>query len=178
MASANDVDYDETLSLHGSAAELCWHQGQPNKSQSLLDTIFDNARNATDKAHAWIIQSKLLGEAGNLQGALNALRTSLVELGLDCPANPTWEQYDEEYRKIKVVFQEKGVDEVVTSPLSSNTLISAIGRVMSEAISAAFWSDTLLVCTVFPHVLVSRLIWHDTVLSDVYPSHESSFELP
>lgn len=149
MASANDVDYDETLSLHVSAAELYWHQGQPDKSQSLLNAIFENARNATDKANAWIIQSKLLGEAGNIKGALNALKTSLAELGLDCPADPTWEQYDDEYHKLKALFQERGVKGIVTSPLSSKTVFSAVGRVMLEAISAAFWSDTLLVCVGF-----------------------------
>lgn len=143
------MDYNETLSLHGSAAELYWHQGQPAKSHRLLNVIFDNARNATDKAHAWIIQSKLLGEAGNIKGALNALRTSLVELGLDCPANPTLEQCDEEYRKIKVAFQQRGVEDIVKCSLSSETSLSSIGRVMLEAISAAFWSDTDLVCIHF-----------------------------
>ena len=142
---AQDVDYDETLSLHATAAELYWHQGQLTESQTLLDSIFAHAHKGPQKAHAWIIQSKLLGQTGNLTGALNALKTSLLELGLDLSTEPTWELCDDEYRKLKDDFQRKGLKEIIRRPLSSDPIVSSMGAVMLEAISAAFWSDSLVV---------------------------------
>ena len=141
----SDVDFDETLSLHANAAELYWHQGQLDESQKLLDKIFEHANNSVQKGRAWIIQSKLLGQNGNMTGALTALRTSLLEFGLNIPSNPTWELCDEDYRNLKNEIQRRGIADFVTRPLSSDSAVSLMGAVMLEAISAAFWCDSLIV---------------------------------
>ena len=142
---APDVDFEETLSCFMNAAELYWHQGHTSKAQNLLDAIFAHARTAAQKAPAWIIQSKLLGQSGNMQGALAALKTSLLELGLDFAAEPTWEVCDEEYGKLKGHFQALNQRDILQRPLSTSPRMSSMGAVMIEAISAALWSDSLLV---------------------------------
>ena len=162
---ARDVDYHETLRLHATAAELYWHQGQSAESQKLLDRIFAHAHEGSQKAHAWIIQSKLLGQSGNLTGALTALRTSLFELGLQFSTEPTWEVCDDEYCKLKEEFQRKGVREFIRRPLSSDPAVSSMGAVMLEAISAAFWSDSLLVG---PCELLNRHLVTLTLLAQLY----------
>ena len=150
-----DVDYNETLSLHANAAELYWHQGRLDESQKLLERIFEHANSGVQRARAWIVQSKLLGQRGNITGALVALRTSLLEdFGLDVPSDPTWELCDEEYRGLKNEVQRRGIAEYVRRPLSFEPAVSLMGAVMLEAISAAFWSDSLLVS-----YHVSQLDW-------------------
>ncbi|KAL9126028.1 MAG: hypothetical protein Q9217_004849 [Psora testacea] len=141
---AQDVDFDETLSLYTNAAELYWYQGQHTESQNLLNAIFANARTAAQKASAWIIQSKLLSGRGNIKGAFAALKTSLLELGLDIAAEPTWELCDEEYYKVKERYQQLNSKDIKERPLCSDPIVSSIGAVVIEAISAAFWSDSLL----------------------------------
>ena len=56
---AEDVFYDETLSVYTRAAELYAYQGQHSKAHRLIAATFDRARTGSDKAPAWILQSRL-----------------------------------------------------------------------------------------------------------------------
>ena len=141
-----DVFYEETLDLYTKAAELYWHQGRPLKAQDLLDSIFAGARPASDKSPAWILQSKVFAQAGNMQGALAALKTSLLELGLDVSATPTWQSCDQEYDKLSKRLRAADFPAIVSKSLSNDHNTTALGSVLIEAISAGFWSNRLLVC--------------------------------
>lgn len=70
--NAEDVSYTETLDSHNAAAELCWHQGRYAQAQQLLASIFDGARNAADKALAWIIQSRIQAQQGNVSASFTS----------------------------------------------------------------------------------------------------------
>ncbi len=143
---ARDVFYEETLSLYIKAATLYLHQGKPVDAQNLLDSTFAGAGTASDKAPAWILQSKRFAQAGNMAGAFTALKTSLLELGLDIAATPTWELCDKEYRELRDRLQTANFIDLVSKPLNTDPDIIAMGAVLIEATSAAFWTDTLLVC--------------------------------
>lgn len=69
---APDVYYEETLEIHTQAAEICWQQGRIDQAVSLLDSLFAHARNAADKAPAWIIKSRLHIQRGEGPAAFNA----------------------------------------------------------------------------------------------------------
>ena len=143
---APDAYYDETLSLYTKAAELYWHQDQVVEAQNLLDSIFAGARTASDKAPAWILQSKLFAQAGNMAGSFSSLKTSLLELGLDLPDTPTWESCDKEYHCIRGLVQEANFVDIINKGLDTNRNMVALGAVLIEATSAAFWSNSILVC--------------------------------
>ena len=143
---ARDAYYDETLSLYTKAAELYWHQDQVVKAQNLLDSIFAGARTASDKAPAWILQSKLFAQAGNMAGSFSSLKTSLLELGLDLADNPTWASCDEECRDLRKLVQEANFVDIVGKALDADRNMVALGAVLMEATSAAFWSNSILVC--------------------------------
>ena len=145
LEPAPDVFYAETLSIYRKTAELYWHQGRSVDAQDLLASIFSSARTAPDKAPAWILQSKLFAEKGNLQGAFTALKTSLLELGLDISATPTWESCDKDYNNLSMRLRAAGPGETLDKPLSSDNDIISLGSVLIEAISAGFWSNSLLV---------------------------------
>ena len=142
---ARDTYYDETLSLHTKAAELYWHQDQLVKAQNLLDSIFAGARSASDKAPAWILQSKLFAQAGNMAGSFSSLKTSLLELGLDLADNPTWAACDKGCQDLRKLVQDANFMDIVGKKLDADRNMVALGAVLMEATSAAFWSDSLLV---------------------------------
>lgn len=73
-----DVYYEETLNIYARAAELHWYQSQYPKAHSLLASIFEGARTASDKAPAWIILSRLYAHQGNTTAAFNAYVNSFL----------------------------------------------------------------------------------------------------
>ena len=143
---APDAYYEETLGFCTKAAELYWHQDQVVEAQNLLDSIFAGARTASDKAPAWILQSKLFAQAGNMAGSFSSLKASLLELGLDLPDDPTWESCDKEFNDIRERMQESDFGDIVSKALDANRNTAALGAVLIEATSAAFWSNSVLVC--------------------------------
>lgn len=154
---APDTYYEESLDVYTKAAELYWHQGKVVQAQNLLDSIFAGARTVSDKASAWILQSKLFAQAGNMDGAFSCLKTSLLELGLDVGVEPTWNLCDQECLEIRRRLQATEFSHLAGKPLNTDSNMIAMGRVLIEATSAAFWSNTLLVC--------SRLIFLKSWLS-------------
>ena len=141
-----DVDYKETLEIHTQAAELYWHLGELARSQDILDTIFANAREGISKVQAYILQSRVLMQEGSINGALSALKTPLRDLGLKFAFEPTWDICDNEYTILKKRLHQTSFEDLVRHPVSSDPEIKAMGAVLLEAISGAFWSDSLLVC--------------------------------
>lgn len=151
---ASDVFYEETLTLYTKTAELYWHQGRPVDAQNLLDTLFAGARSASDKAPAWILQSKLFAQSGNLAGASTALKTSLLELGLDIIATPSWESCDRDFSDLKKRLEGTEFKDIIAKPLSTDANTIAIGSVLVDAVSAGFWSDSVLVRYAFLFLMV------------------------
>ncbi len=145
---APDAYYDETLSLYTKAAELYWHQDRVVEAQNLLDSIFAGARTASDKAPAWILQSKLFAQAGNMAGSFSSLKTSLLELGLDISDSPTWASCDEDCQDLRKMVQKANFADITSKALDADCNMVALGAVLMEAISAAFWSNSILVCWV------------------------------
>lgn len=141
-----DAYYDETLNSYTKAAELYLHQDQVVKAQNLLDSIFAGARTASDKAPAWILQSKLFAQAGNMAGSFSSLKASLLELGLEFSDSPTWASCDRECHELRKMVQKADFTVITGKTLDPNRNMVALGAVLIEAMSAAFWSNSVLVC--------------------------------
>lgn len=67
-----DASYDETLSVYSRAAELYWYQDQDSEAHRLIAAIFRGGRSAADKAPAWILQSRLFAQRGDLAAAFQS----------------------------------------------------------------------------------------------------------
>ena len=143
-AHSQDAWYDETLSMYTETAGLYWHQGRFAEAQKTLDVIFANARSAADKSPAWILQSKLFAVGGNMSDSFISLKTSLIELGLKFSPEPSWEQCDEDFRNLCKSLENEDSSGLFEKSLSTDPNIIALGSVLVEAISSAFWSDSLL----------------------------------
>lgn len=143
-AHSQDAWYDETLAMYTEAAGLYWHQGRYVDAQRTIDVIFTHARTAAQKSPAWILQSKLFAQNGNMPDSFAALKTSLIELGLRFSAEPSWERCDEDFQKLREVLDNEDSGGLLEKPLSTDPNIIAIGSVLVEAVIQSFWSDSLL----------------------------------
>ena len=140
-----DVYYEETLEVHLRAAELYLYQDRLPEAAKLIASVFKHARDSVDKAPCWILSGRLYARTGNLPAAFDVLRTSLNELGLELKRETSWKSSDEEFRKLYEHMESLDVEELVQRPPSVDAKVLAMGSIMMEAMSAAFWSDALLV---------------------------------
>jgi len=143
--NAEDVSYDETLQLYLQAAECYLFMGHLSAANLLLQTIFDHARTALDKAPAWVLQSRIFAQSGNSQQALASLKQCLGALDIVLDDCPTMEKCDEQFERLSQKIQ--GMERAqVLSPASANDpMLSSIGAVLAETASAGWWTD----CVVF-----------------------------
>ncbi|CZR68471.1 related to histidine kinase tcsA protein [Phialocephala subalpina] len=141
---ADDVMYEETLAIYTSAAECYLYSGQYQEARRLLLEVSTNARTAVDKAPAWILQSRSFAQEGDSTSAFEALKNCLLALNVPVDESTSFPKCDAEFKRLCQEIQSVDANSLVkdTSPEEDSNL-SAIGAVLVEATSAAFWSDTL-----------------------------------
>ncbi|KAK4240242.1 hypothetical protein C8A03DRAFT_42196 [Achaetomium macrosporum] len=141
---AEDVSYDETLQLYLQAAECYLFMGHQSAAKVLLQTIFDHARNAFDKAPAWVLQSRIFAQDGDSEQALNALKQCLGALDVKLDDCPTLEKCDERFERLCEKIRTMARDHVLSPPSSKDFLLASVGAVLAETASAGWWSDCLM----------------------------------
>lgn len=138
-----DVYYEETLKIYVQSAEIFWYQGKSEDALTLLAETFAHAKTPACKTRSWILQSRLFAQRGDSLAAFTALKTSLIELGLELEET-TWEACDADYKKIVDHLKTLDFMELLQRPVSTDPDLIAMGTVLIEAMSAAFWTDALL----------------------------------
>ncbi|PQE31946.1 hypothetical protein CJF32_00001528 [Rutstroemia sp. NJR-2017a WRK4] len=138
-----DCYYDETLQLYTRAAECYLYMGQYQETQRLLATIFDYAKTAVDKSPAWVLQSRAFSQEGDSAGAFMALKQCLTALDIEVDEEPSFEKCDAEFERLSLKIQSLDPGEVTEKPMIKDSNLAAVGAVLVETISAAFWSDAL-----------------------------------
>ncbi|KAF2753706.1 putative histidine kinase HHK1p [Pseudovirgaria hyperparasitica] len=142
--ASKDVNYQETLRLFTRTAECYWFQGLFEPALGLLQTTFNKAKDAVDKAPSWILQSRIWAIQGDSHNAWMALKTCLSDLGLTVH-DASWEKIDSEQQALcAVVMQQEGGTALADRPLTKDRTLETIGPVLVELLSAAFWSNSLL----------------------------------
>lgn len=140
---ALDSDYDETSKVFIQAAEMLYLQGNGPEALTLLSETFAHARTVSDKTRGWILWSRINASTGDLGAALKALKTSLSELGFPVP-EISWDECDVEFRKLQSRLRPSEESQILASPMSQDANVIAAGNILVEAISTAFWVDSLL----------------------------------
>ena len=138
-----DVSYDETIQLYLRSAECHLYMGQHSTAHDLLAVIFSNARTAIDKAPAYVLESRIFSQKGNAQAAVGPLRECLAALGVPFDDNPTYEKCDQQFEKL--VARIKSMDSMALTDVDQkkDSTLASIGAVLSETVTAAWWSDGL-----------------------------------
>jgi signal transduction histidine kinase/tetratricopeptide (TPR) repeat protein/AmiR/NasT family two-component response regulator len=138
-----DVYYDETLQLYIRAAECYLYMGQYQEAMRLLVTVSSNAKNPVDKAPAWVLQSRVFAQEGDSLSAFQALKQCLAALDIEVEDEPSFEKCDAEFERLSLKIQSFDPEEIISRSMTKDSNLAAVGAVLVETISAAFWSDTL-----------------------------------
>jgi len=140
---AADVYYEETLQLHVRAAECYLYMGHYYEAKRLLLTVFQNAKTPVDKAPAWVLQSRIFAQEGDSPGAFQALKQCLAALDITVEDNPSFEKCDAEFERLSLKVQSMDPEELISRSMTKDSNLAAVGAVLVETISAAFWTDNL-----------------------------------
>ncbi|KAI1781077.1 putative histidine kinase HHK1p [Hypoxylon cercidicola] len=138
-----DVDYEETLKLHLRAAECYIYMGNNVVAHNLANTVLSSAKTADDKGPAWLLLARVQAQNGNAESALCTLKESLCQLKVDIDPQPTFEKCDAAYTELAARIKNMDRAEILNplGAIDSHQLI--VGTILNDAISAAWWSDTL-----------------------------------
>ncbi|KKZ67766.1 hypothetical protein EMCG_06532 [[Emmonsia] crescens] len=142
-SNADDVYYDETRELHIQTAEMLLSCGNTKEAMDILDVVFQRAHTAACKARAWTLKSRVLAQSGDISGALEALFTSMEDLGVKINRSTSWEDCDEAYEKLSAYLKAADLDVVFSLPLSQDKSLIAIGALMAEAMGVCIWGEPL-----------------------------------
>jgi signal transduction histidine kinase/tetratricopeptide (TPR) repeat protein len=140
---AEDVYYEETLQIHTAAAECYLYRGQHQEAKRLLLSASSNARTAVDRAPSLILQSRMFAQEGDSSSAFDALKKCLVALEVKVDSNPTFPICDSIFKRLSQDILSTSTEILVKKPMVEGSNLAAVGAVLVEATSAAFWSDTL-----------------------------------
>ncbi|KAI2610922.1 putative histidine kinase HHK1p [Hypoxylon fragiforme] len=138
-----DVDYDETLKLHLRAAECYIYMGNNTAAHSLANTVLGSARNAEDKAPAWLLLARAQAQNGNAESSFAILRESLRQLKVDVDEHPTFEKCDAAFMEIATKIRSMDRAEILTPLGVADARQVIVAAILTDAISAAWWSDNL-----------------------------------
>lgn len=138
-----DVYYDETLQLHIRAAECHLYTGHYSEARKLLANVFSRAHTEVEKAPAWVLGSRIYAQEGDSLSAFRALKSCLAGLGIDVDDEPSFEKCDTDFERLIVKIQSMDVENLTNRPVSKDSDLSAVGAVLVETISAAYWTDQL-----------------------------------
>ncbi|GAB7347643.1 hypothetical protein MBLNU459_g4512t2 [Dothideomycetes sp. NU459] len=140
---SSDTTYSETLTLLTKAAAAYWYLGYFDESRTILNEIFQNARESADKTPAFIIQSRMYAQQGDSLTAFSSMKRALADLGITI-TETTWEQCDKELEEILPLLKISDEELKVAKVAVIDRDLTTIGVVMVELLSAAFWTDGLL----------------------------------
>ncbi|OAA63017.1 two-component sensor protein histidine protein kinase [Cordyceps fumosorosea ARSEF 2679] len=138
-----DVSYDETLRLHLRTAECYLYMSKLSKANDLLSIIFSNAKTPLDKAPAYVLQSRIFAQNGNSLAALISLKDCMATIGVDVEREPTYEACDKKFEELATKIKSMDRSTITAARTSNDQVMASIGAVLSESLSAAWWSDCL-----------------------------------
>ncbi|RFU34604.1 hypothetical protein B7463_g1753, partial [Scytalidium lignicola] len=138
-----DVYYEETLQIYTRAAECYVYMGQYNEAERLLQMVLSHARTPVDKAPSWILQSRVHAQAGDADSAFKSLKHGLIALDVKVDDNPTFEKCDAEFERLCLKIQSTNLEDIINKPITKDSNIAAVVPILTEIISAAFWSNSL-----------------------------------
>lgn len=141
--SSADVSYDETLRLYLRTAECYLYMSKLPKANDLLSITFANARTPLDKAPAYVLQSRIFAQNGNSLAALISLKECLASIGVDLEKEPTYEWCDKKFEELSAKIKTMDRSHIAAPREVNDQVLTSIGAVLSECLSAAWWSDCL-----------------------------------
>ncbi|MGK7921109.1 MAG: AAA family ATPase, partial [Trichodesmium sp.] len=132
------TQYQLTLTLHESAAEATYLNGDFEAMEKLVDTILEKANNLLDKMKVYEIKIQAYIGMTKLQEALTLGLSVLSLLGISFSTNPTPSDIERCLQKTKANLRGKNISELINLPLLSEPEKLAALRILSALFSIAF----------------------------------------
>lgn len=155
-----DCYYEETLSLYTQAAEIAL-EVRPDLVLPYVEQPLTRATSPCERAKPWILESRYLMLKGEHQRAFERLRECLVDLGVPSTAM-TPEECDSEYEDIKSILMRTPYEELISKPMSNDPHILALGDVLSECLSQAFWNSDSYIYLAIVLRQIRVILTHDS----------------
>ena len=138
-----DADYQETLVLHTKTAQAHLLQGELEEAMRITSESVLNVKDIVDGAPLYVIAARILIAQGKPTAAFDTLRKCLSDLGLELP-HSTWEECDIAFRQTCDRIKQVDFDLLLSQSPSTKPSALALGSTIVEALSASFWSNSLL----------------------------------
>lgn len=122
-----DSHYEETLEIFTKSAECWWYMGHMKEALDALQPALDHAKNATDRAPSWILQSRVFMQSGDTLAAYQALKQCLESLGLNLGDAVSWVQCDEQFHVLRRRIESMDRTEILRKPLNEERNMVAMG---------------------------------------------------
>ncbi|EEY16894.1 autoinducer 2 sensor kinase/phosphatase luxQ [Verticillium alfalfae VaMs.102] len=141
-ATATENEARPTAAKYTASAECSLYMNQ-KKSESSLSILFDKGRTAIDKAPAYVLQSRIHAQAGDVTAACDSLEKCLRLMDVRLEEHPTYERCDREFERLAIKIQTMDKTELMQPAVSPDPTLPSIAAVMAETLSSAWWSNSL-----------------------------------
>jgi signal transduction histidine kinase/predicted ATPase/DNA-binding response OmpR family regulator/serine/threonine protein kinase len=141
--STGKASYSEVITIKTRAAEAFSYVGEVEEASELLDDVFNHARNADDSAPAAIIRSRMYAQQGDSRKAFQSLRHAMASLGVKM-YDWTWEECDTEFMRLVPLLEANPPSAMVERKQTADRSLISLGALLTELMSACFWTDMRL----------------------------------
>ncbi|KAI7876513.1 hypothetical protein K492DRAFT_210311 [Lichtheimia hyalospora FSU 10163] len=138
-----DDNYNVTLHLYTNAVSLSWVVGQYERTEELLDIIFEHARTPFDRMPAYRVQSKYCFSCQMHDKGREVLHRCLEDLGEDMEKfnSCTDQELKELYDDLERTVMKMGSEQVINMPACEDPLLRGIVSIMEELCALAYWGE-------------------------------------
>jgi signal transduction histidine kinase/predicted ATPase/DNA-binding response OmpR family regulator/serine/threonine protein kinase len=141
--SNGQATYSEVITIKTRAAEAFSYVGQWEEAASMLEDVFSHARSADDSAPAAIIRSRMYAQQGDSRKAFQSLRYAMASLGVKM-FDWTWEECDTEFMRLVPLLETNSPSAMVEKKHTAGRSLVSLGALLTELMSACFWTDMRL----------------------------------
>ncbi len=130
--------YELTLALHETAAEVTYLNGNFEQTELLIQTVLSEAKTLIEKVN--IYEIKIQSDAAQSQ-LLPALKTALVfleSLGIEFPEQPNQSDFQQGLQQINLILANQRIEDLIHLPEIAAPQTLAVMQIISNIIPLAF----------------------------------------
>jgi len=136
--------YDLTLALHKTLAEVEYLNGHFEKSEALIHLILEQAKTALEKAEIYNVLIVQYTMIAMYEEAIRASRTALTSLGIDLPKEDLQIILNQEQETAKATWEHQEIASLITQPEVDVPEIKMAVKLLVNVAPAAYLSNPLL----------------------------------
>ncbi|MBD2773805.1 trifunctional serine/threonine-protein kinase/ATP-binding protein/sensor histidine kinase [Iningainema tapete] len=133
-----ETNYELTLALYESAAEVAYLSGDFEQTEQLVQVVLAKAKTLLEKVKVYEVKIQAYGGQGKVIEAINIALTFLKHLGVEFPEHPNQLDVQRELEKTSVTLADRRIEELINLPLMTKAQPLAVMRILSNASPLAY----------------------------------------